>query len=204
MMRILYLSVAIVSFSACAPAPSYVDKNTALSAQAADELRLIGSSFGARSRARLVDAHGVRIGEVFAWQGREGVLIQVRSRGLPPGTHGVHVHAVGNCEDLGLFKASTGHVDGTGGPHGFLHPNGTHRGDLPNLYAHGDGHAHADYFTSALSLSDLTDTDGAALIVHSLPDDYQSQPIGDAGLRIACAAFSPNPSETTKRYRPLA
>ncbi len=190
MIRITYLTVAIACLAGCEQAPSDVEETAPLASQASAQKQLNESPFGGRSRARLIDARGVRIGEVFAWQGRGGVLIQVRSQGLPPGTHGVHVHAEGDCRDVGVFKASGGHVGG-GGPHGFLHPDGTHSGDLPNIYAHDDGRAQADYFSAALSLSDLTDLDGAALIIHAVQDDYQSQPIGGAGVRIACAAFEP-------------
>ncbi len=191
MIRITYLTLAIVCLVGCERTPSDVEGTAHLTLQTAAETQLDGSLFGGRSRARIVDAGGVRFGEVFAWLGRGGVLIQVRSEELPPGTHGVHVHAAGDCRDVGVFKASGGHVAGDGGPHGFLHPDGTHRGDLPNIYAHNDGRAQADYFSAALSLADLTDTDGAALIIHAMPDDYQSQPIGGAGVRIACAAFEP-------------
>ncbi len=191
MTRTLFLTLTAICLGGCAPESPDVDRTEALPAHAIADDSLADSAFGARSRARLIDAHGVRIGEVFAWQGRSGVLIQVRSQGLPPGTHGVHMHAAGECSDLGAFKASGGHVVGAGGLHGFLHPAGAHSGDLPNIYVHSDGRANADYFSAALSLTDLTDQDGAALIIHAVPDDYQSQAIGAAGVRIACAAFSP-------------
>lgn len=37
--------------------------------------------------------------------------------------------------------------------------------------------------------STLFDDDGSAIIVHANADDYRSQPSGDAGGRIACAAI---------------
>jgi Cu-Zn family superoxide dismutase len=191
MIRIMHLTIAIVCLVGCERTLSDVEGTAHLARQSAAEKQLDKSPFGGRSRARLIDTHGVRIGVVFAWQGRGGVLIQVSSHELPPGIHGVHVHVAGDCRDVGVFEASGGHVAGDGGPHGFLHPGGTHGGDLPNIYAHNDGRARADFFSAALSLSDLTDSDGAALIIHAMPDDYQSQPIGGAGVRIACAAFKP-------------
>ena len=39
----------------------------------------------------------------------------------------------------------------------------------------------------------LLDADGSALLIHAGPDDQMSQPIGDAGARIACAAITPLP-----------
>ena len=131
-----------------------------------------------------------RVGRVTAWQGVDGVLLQLRADGLPAGTHGLHLHAVGDCSDPGEFTASGGHVDPAGRAHGFLHPGPAHAGDLPNLYVHTDGVARADIHSTRISVGVLEDHDGAALIVHAAPDDYQSQPIGGAGSRIACAAFA--------------
>ncbi len=151
------------------------------------------AEYGDRARARLIDAAGNRIGEVHLWQGRDGVVVEVRARNLPPGMHGLHIHAVGDCSDVGVFTRSGGHLDVTGGAHGALHPHGPHGGDLPNLYAHADGVARADFFATRISLADVQDADGGALIVHANADDYQTAPIGGAGARIACAAFSPRP-----------
>lgn len=176
------------SLPACGQAPadkSAVAPETVQDAPAHEEQ----SAFGARARARLIDGQGERIGDVMAWQGARGLVVQLRGNSLPPGWHGVHLHKTGDCSDAGVFRASGGHVEGDGGPHGFLHPNGTHGGDLPNVYVYADGSAYADFFTASVALSDLTDSDGAALIVHAAPDDYQTQPIGGAGARIACAAF---------------
>ena len=145
--------------------------------------------YGARVQARLIDTTGQRIGKVIAWQSIDGMLLQVRAENLPAGMHGLHLHAVGNCSDIGSFKLSGGHLQGEGGVHGLLHPNGSHGGDLPNLYAHENGIARADFFSTLVTIGDLQDTDGAALIVHKRADDYQTHPIGGAGARIACAVF---------------
>lgn len=151
------------------------------------------AGYGERARAWLIDAAGDRIGEVQIWQGNDSVVVQVRAHDLPPGMHGLHLHAVGDCSDIGVFTASGGHLEGSGGAHGALHPHGTHGGDLPNLYAHADGVARADFFAARITIDDVRDADGTALIVHANADDYQTAPIGGAGARIACAAFSPRP-----------
>jgi Cu-Zn family superoxide dismutase len=36
----------------------------------------------------------------------------------------------------------------------------------------------------------LLDGDGAALVIHAKADDYESQPSGASGDRIACAAIT--------------
>ncbi|MEZ5928350.1 MAG: superoxide dismutase family protein [Parvularculaceae bacterium] len=178
----------LAGLTACGPAPdaSGAAPPEAVQAATAPTAKPI---YGARTRARLLGGNGERIGDVFAWQGAGGLVIQLRSDSLPPGWHGVHLHMTGDCSDTGVFKASGGHVEGEGGPHGFLHPDGSHGGDLPNIHAHADGTARADYFTASVALDDIMDSDGAALIIHAAPDDYQTQPIGNAGARIACAAF---------------
>ena len=146
--------------------------------------------FGDHAKARLIDRQGARIGEVAVWQGAKGVLITISAEALTPGMHGVHMHAKGDCSDHDVFKKSGGHVRGAGGAHGFLHPEGVHGGDLPNVYAHEGGLVRAHFFSTRIMLADLQDQDGAALIIHESPDDYQTQPIGGAGARVACAVFS--------------
>ncbi|MEZ5981014.1 MAG: superoxide dismutase family protein [Parvularculaceae bacterium] len=178
----------LASLTACGQAPAKSSGSAPETAQAATALAE-QPVYGARARARLLGGNGERIGDVFAWQGAGGLVIELRGNSLPPGWHGVHLHMTGDCSDTGVFKASGGHVEGEGGPHGFLHPDGTHGGDLPNIYVYTDGVTRADFFTASVALSDLTDSDGAALIIHAAPDDYQTQPIGNAGARIACAAF---------------
>lgn len=179
----------LASLPACGRAPAERSETGPPAAAAQEMLSHAEPAYGARARARLIDERGERIGEVFAWQSVEGVVIQLRAKNLPSGWHGIHLHVKGDCSDIGAFKASGGHVEGRGGPHGFLNPGGAHVGDLPNIHAYTDGTARADFFTASVALSDLTDSDGAALIVHAAPDDYQTQPIGSAGARIACAAF---------------
>ena len=62
-----------------------------------------------------------------------------------------------------------------------------HLGDLPNLTVGADGRG-------SLTLAvppGLVDEDGAALVIHAAPDDYRTDPSGNSGARIACAAFNP-------------
>lgn len=149
------------------------------------------TEYGERTRAHLVNHENARIGDVVAWQGQNGIVIEIDVRDLPPGGHGLHLHSRGDCSDIGAFKASGGHITKDEQPHGFLHPNGTHAGDLPNIYVHSDGTARIDLLTRDISVTDLVDADGAAVIIHAERDDYQTQPIGNAGARVACAAFTP-------------
>ena len=77
-------------------------------------------------------------------------------------------------------------------PLGFLHEDGPHAGDLPNIRAGEDGNARAEYFSAAVTLDagpdhSLFDEDGAAFIVHADPDDYRD--VASAGARIACGVI---------------
>ena len=39
----------------------------------------------------------------------------------------------------------------------------------------------------------LLDMDGAAFVIHAVADDYQTQPSGNAGARIACGVIERKP-----------
>ncbi len=151
-----------------------------------------GASAADMAAARITDTDGVEIGKVTFQQAPAGVLVSVDVTGLPPGGHGIHLHAVGSCSPD--FKASGGHINPEGVAHGLLNPGGGDNGDLPNLYAAADGSARAEFFTTRVSLNGadlpaLLDEDGSAVIIHDNPDDHMTQPIGGAGGRIACGVI---------------
>ena len=139
--------------------------------------------------AEMIDTGGAVIGKATFEQTPHGVLMYVEVAGLPPGAHGIHLHAVGACTPD--FKAATGHINPDGVPHGLRHPEGPDHGDLPNLYVADDGSARAEFFTVLVSVAGgdmppLLDEDGSTVIIHENPDDHLTQPIGGAGGRIAC------------------
>ena len=146
--------------------------------------------------AAMAAADGSAIGQVTFEQTPHGVLMYVEVAGLPSGAHGIHLHAVGACTPD--FKAATGHINPDGVPHGLRHPDGPDHGDLPNLYVAADGSARAEFFTVLVSVAAgdmpaLLDADGSTVIIHENPDDHLTQPIGDAGGRIACGIIEPGP-----------
>ena len=139
--------------------------------------------------ADIVNTDGAVIGKATFEQTPTGVLMSVEVTGLPPGGHGIHLHAVGACTPN--FKAATGHVNPGKVKHGLRNPEGPDNGDLPNLFAAADGSARAEFFTTRVSVSGgdmpgLLDEDGSAVIIHENPDDHMAQPIGGAGGRIGC------------------
>ena len=145
----------------------------------------------------IINNQGKTIGRMAIRPAGDSVLFEIKIRSLPPGKHGMHLHAVGDCSDVARFKLSGGHVvSGRGRQHGFMNPRGPHAGDLPNLIitasgitasgVAGGGAAHIEIYSS-VSFAALLDEDGSALVIHAQPDDHRSQPIGGAGARIACA-----------------
>jgi Cu-Zn family superoxide dismutase len=142
--------------------------------------------------AEMIDTDGAVIGKATFEQTPHGVLMNVEVAGLPPGAHGIHLHAVGACAPD--FKAATGHINPNGVPHGLRHPDGPDHGDLPNLFVAADGSARAEFFTVLVSVAGgdmpaLLDEDGSAVIIHENPDDHLTQPIGGAGGRISCGVI---------------
>ncbi|MEM7768580.1 MAG: superoxide dismutase family protein [Pseudomonadota bacterium] len=135
---------------------------------------------------------GETVGSATLLQGPHGLLgrIEIGAGGLTPGWHGVHFHAVGDCSDTGVFKLSGGHVGMIEGGHGLMNPKGPEAGDLPNIYAYADGSAGMEVFTSLISLDELLEGDGSALVIHEAEDDHLSQPIGGAGARVACGVVA--------------
>jgi Cu-Zn family superoxide dismutase len=67
---------------------------------------------------------------------------------------------------------------------------GMHAGDLANLNVPESGKLKVDVFATGVTLgkgnSSLFDADGSALVIHAGPDDYKTDPAGDAGARLAC------------------
>ena len=145
---------------------------------------------GARASATLTGPDGAAMGTVTLTQGPNGVLIAADVHGLSPGPHGFHIHGVGACSPD--FTAAGGHFAPGGEGHGFMHEDGTHAGDLPNIHAGADGAARADVFSDAVTLArnsddSLFDDDGSAIIIHARPDSYGEDP--GAGDRVACGVI---------------
>lgn len=96
---------------------------------------------------------------------------------------GFHIHegnsCTGNAEDE--FADTGMHLN----PNGCEHPQ--HMGDLPALLADRDGYAWMVFFTDKFTPEEVK---GKTLVVHRRPDDFHSQPSGDAGEKIACGEIN--------------
>jgi superoxide dismutase, Cu-Zn family len=145
------------------------------------------------ARANFVNQQGEQVGTATVTQTPNGVLVTAEITGLPPGEHGFHIHETGRCDPTAGFESAGDHYAPGGHKHGYFVEGGPHAGDMPNQFVGQDGRLRADVFNPNVTLdsgpSTLFDDDGSAIIVHANADDYRSQPSGDAGGRLACAAI---------------
>lgn len=107
----------------------------------------------------------------------------------PNGQFGFHIHEAGDCSS-GDGMSAKGHFNPYGKPHGHHGTAERHAGDMPNLQADANGNAamatELDVITVQAGPASIV---GRGLIVHVQPDDYKSQPVGNAGARSACAVI---------------
>jgi len=122
----------------------------------------------------------------------DGVHITGDIGGLAPNsTHGFHIHEKGDCSAADASSAG-GHFNPTAQPHGRASGPHHHLGDNDNLAADANGVAHVDAHFAGVVLGGggANDIMGKAVVVHASPDDYSSQPSGNAGARIACGVIT--------------
>jgi Cu-Zn family superoxide dismutase len=165
--RVLGLSIAPALAAACVPmAPPEVPVTT----------------------ASLIRSDGANIGTVRVYSEPTGVVLRINATGLPPGTHGVHVHMTGRCDPPG-FTSAGAHWNPTSRQHGHQNPAGFHVGDLGNLGVGADGRLVAGLLVPGATLAGLHDADGSAFVIHAKADDERTDPSGNSGDRIACAVL---------------
>lgn len=116
--------------------------------------------------------------------------------GLKPNSeHGFHIHETGDCSAPDGASAG-GHFNPGKEDHGSVAATPHHGGDMPNIKADADGKAVVDTNVSTnVNIGEGNDFDiiGRGLIVHADPDDYKTQPTGNAGARLACAVIKAAP-----------
>src|SRR2546423_1126479 len=104
------------------------------------------------ARAVLKDAQGKVVGTATLNEVPGGVRIAAQVRGLKPGMHGFHIHAVGKCEPP-AFTSAGAHFNPYGKNHGHKNPEGAHAGDLPNLTVGPDGTGSIDATAAGVTLT---------------------------------------------------
>lgn len=129
-------------------------------------------------------------GVVRFYQDKSGVYVVSSFRGLPVGIasspasiFAMHIHSgdscTGNREDP--FANAGSHYN----PGNVPHPS--HAGDLLPLFGN-DGRAWSAFLTNRFTVRDIL---GKVVIVHAGPDDFTTQPSGNAGAKIACGIIRP-------------
>ena len=144
-----------------------------------------------RATAALQPTKGSKaFGEATFEQAGDKVRVIVFAQGLRPDReHGFHIHEAGDCSS-GDGMSTKGHFNPYGKPHGQPTSAERHAGDLPALKAGKDGRAKIDVTLDVISIGrGPGNIAGRGLIIHADPDDYKTQPTGNAGARIACGVI---------------
>ncbi len=131
---------------------------------------------------------GEQLGTVELQETTGRIFIAAVFEGLDQGEYAFHLHATGLC-DAPDFKSAGGHLNPLGKTHGKLSEGGAHLGDLPNLIFNEEQMSEATVAIEGEAsklFGEIFDEDGTAVMLHSGPDDYVSDPAGAAGPRIAC------------------
>jgi len=128
--------------------------------------------------AELRTGEGQAVGMAEFVETSGGVRISVEITGnVPPGTHGLHIHQKGDLSRSD-FESAGDHFNPTGAEHGFDNPNGPHAGDLKNITVAEDGTAGYEYLNDRITLSEgpnsILDSDGSALVLHEMNDNYRT------------------------------
>ena len=144
------------------------------------------------AHADIVNAQGQKIGTATIVPAKKGVKIEVNVSQLPPGKHGIHIHAVGKCEGP-AFTTAGGHLNPDMKKHGKDNPEGPHAGDLLMIDVKADGTAKATLLDTMVTLADgpnsLFHDGGTSIVIHEKEDDYKTDPAGNSGARIACGVI---------------
>lgn len=125
-------------------------------------------------------------GTVRFYETKQGLLIAAEIRCLPEtetGFFGFHIHEGCSCtgNETDPFANALTHYN----PNSTPHPR--HAGDLPPLLGN-DGYAVSVFMTDRFTIREIL---GRTIIIHSHPDDFTSQPAGNAGTKIACGVICP-------------
>lgn len=120
-----------------------------------------------------------------------GTIVAAEVTGLPrkkkfcdSEIFGFHIHEGGQClgEEGEPFKLTGSHYN----TNECGHP--AHRGDMPVLFGN-NGFAWMLFLTNRFMPQDII---GRTVVIHSLPDDFHTQPSGNSGEKIACGEIVAN------------
>lgn len=183
---ILTATIAL-ALAGCASTPL-----TAKPANSSAKKPMTGPSTAQRAVANLASASGSLVsGRLTLLPMGDGVHVTGEIGGFNPGSnHGFHIHEKGDCSAADASSAG-GHFNPTGQPHGRAMQGAHHAGDSDNIVADANGVAKINTHIIGVTLGGgaANDIAGRAFVVHAAPDDYTSQPSGNAGVRVACGVI---------------
>lgn len=108
-----------------------------------------------------------------------GTIVSAKIYGLPDnGFYSMHIHNGKGCssKDGNAFSEAGSHLNLDSTQHPF------HTGDMPPLLSNA-GFAWLAFFTNRFTPKQVL---GYPVIIHKNPDDFTTQPSGNAGEKIAC------------------
>ena len=124
-------------------------------------------------------------GNVKFYQTPQGVVIVAMIHGLPSPmgscnnpVFAFHIHEGSSCS--GTDSDNFSNVGMHYNPNRCLHPY--HAGDMPPLFG-ANGIAYISFLSNRFTVNEII---GKTVIIHGMPDDFMSQPSGNAGNKIAC------------------
>ena len=152
-----------------------------------------GAASAQMKHVDLKDARGNSVGVAMISPAKAGgVSIDLDVKGLPPGEHALHFHAVPKCE--APFTSAGGHFNPANKKHGMENREGPHAGDMNNFTVDAKGTAKTTIVNPKVTMgsepNSLYANGGTALIIHAAADDMKTDPAGNAGDRIACGAIT--------------
>lgn len=107
-----------------------------------------------------------------------GVIVSTEVHGLPASDfYGMHIHEAGDCTIP--FDKTGNHYN----PGNVEHPN--HAGDMPSLLGN-NGYAWTVFYDARFTLDDIMEK---SVVIHSMRDDFTSQPAGDSGAKLGCGVI---------------
>ena len=127
-------------------------------------------------------------GNTYFYQTRNGVVVGAEVSGLPKPrdvcrspVFGFHIHEGTKCtgNENDPFANTLSHYNPKICPHPF------HAGDLTPLFG-ANGYAFSVFLTNRFTVDEVI---GKTIIIHSAPDDFTTQPSGNAGTKIACGVI---------------
>lgn len=127
-------------------------------------------------------------GRVFFYAVKAGTIVVSMISQLPTSldecespVFGFHIHSGTDCtgDSTDYFKDAMTHYNPKNCPHPY------HAGDMPPLFS-ANGTALSAFLTDRFTVREII---GKTVIIHSQPDDFTTQPSGNAGDKIACGVI---------------